>query len=148
MSSERFVFTQYCDDVRQEVGDKVSLMGCYGGDLIVSQPSGVVVLPKLCAQVRVVSPIERPFRFVIFRAMLNDEVLAELRAPESPDQELPAPPAVPDARTVAVNAILTFVPMVIGEGNASLRVVVETEEGVIQGNALRLIVKRESLVKH
>ena len=47
-----------------------------------------------------------------------------------------------------MTAVLTFVPLVIGEGNASLRVVVETEEGIIQGNALRLIVNREPLVKH
>ncbi len=47
MGIDRFVSSQFCDDVRHEIGGKYSLIGCYGGYLQVSPiPS---VLPKLCA---------------------------------------------------------------------------------------------------
>ena len=35
MTQHRTVIAQFCDDVRQEIGNKFSLMGCYGTDLYV-----------------------------------------------------------------------------------------------------------------
>jgi hypothetical protein len=35
MTAHRSVIAQFCDDVRQEIGNKFSLMGCYGSDLYV-----------------------------------------------------------------------------------------------------------------
>jgi hypothetical protein len=36
-----------CDDIRQEVGNESSLMGCYGVSMVLTDFP--VVLPKLCA---------------------------------------------------------------------------------------------------
>lgn len=36
----------YCDDIRLEVGNKISLIGIYGSDLVV--PETPTVVPKLC----------------------------------------------------------------------------------------------------
>ena len=148
MTSERFVLTLYCDDIREEVGGKISLIGCYGSELVVSQPAGPVVLPKLCAHVRIVTPIDRPIRRVTIRALVNGEILAEVNAPGSSGTELPAPAITADARTQSVNAMLVFAPFVVGETDGVLRVVVETEEGLIEGNGLRLVVQRPSVGAH
>lgn len=43
---DRVLHTIFCDDVRNEVGGKLSLMGCYSGEL--SVPSFPMTLPKLC----------------------------------------------------------------------------------------------------
>jgi hypothetical protein len=59
MTGKRTVIAQFCDDVRQEIGNKFSLMGCYGTDLYV--PAFPFTLPKLCAFVHVRTPRERPF---------------------------------------------------------------------------------------
>jgi hypothetical protein len=48
MTAQRTVIAQFCDDVRQEIGNKFSLMGCYGSDLYV--PAFPITLPKLCAR--------------------------------------------------------------------------------------------------
>ena len=57
---DRFVHTIFCDDLRQEVGNKVSFMGCYQGELFV--PFVPLLLPKLCVYVTVSTPVERPLR--------------------------------------------------------------------------------------
>ena len=49
----------YCDDIRQEVGNKFSYMGVYSSELIV--PSTPVLLPKLCIAVKVSTDIGDPF---------------------------------------------------------------------------------------
>ena len=46
MTENRTVIAQFCDDFRQEIGNKFSLMGCYGTDLYV--PQFPITLPKLC----------------------------------------------------------------------------------------------------
>jgi hypothetical protein len=48
MPSERFATCLFCDDIRQEVGSKVSFMGVYGPDMIFApDPSeGPLVVPR------------------------------------------------------------------------------------------------------
>ncbi len=58
--SDVAVFCQYCDDIRLEVGNKVSLMGLYAGEALL--PQIPAVLPKLCALVACKAPIDKPFR--------------------------------------------------------------------------------------
>lgn len=43
----RYVHAIYCDDIRQEVGGKITLVGIYAGQCLV--PSIPCALPKLCA---------------------------------------------------------------------------------------------------
>ncbi len=78
MTHHRTVIAQFCDDVRQEIGNKFSLMGCYGTDLYV--PSFPITLPKLCVFVHVRTPREQPFRRLTLRLMRGAEVLSELEA--------------------------------------------------------------------
>ncbi len=49
-------YTIFCDDLRQEVGNKVSYMGVYQGMMFV--PAFPVALPKLCAAVTARFPRE------------------------------------------------------------------------------------------
>jgi hypothetical protein len=54
MTSNRISIAKFCDDVRQEIGNKFSPMGCYGTDLYV--PAFPIMLPELCAFVHVRAP--------------------------------------------------------------------------------------------
>jgi hypothetical protein len=58
-------FSVFCDDIRQEVGGKITLVGAYAGELIVfGEPSSI--LPKLSALVVVrFSPDDLPGPFKI-----------------------------------------------------------------------------------
>jgi hypothetical protein len=50
----------FCDDIRLEAGGKVSYMGIYGNDMLISGPSPVL-LPKLsiAAHIQIPSSLER-----------------------------------------------------------------------------------------
>ena len=80
---ENYVHTIWCDDIRQEVGNKPSFMGTYTGAMLL--PALPYVLPKLCAQIWVVSPIERPLNQVLLRVLRSDgEIIAEFTLVEQP----------------------------------------------------------------
>jgi hypothetical protein len=46
----------YCDDIREELGNKYSLMGVYASDLLV--PELPAVISRLCVAVRLAIPIK------------------------------------------------------------------------------------------
>lgn len=131
-----FVDVIYCDDVRQELRNKFTLVGCYGPDLIVQKPeSPPVVLPRLCAFVRVVTDAERPFKSLVIRAFVADELLGQLEVPVGATE----PPAEDTGPSVIVtHAVLNFVPFTVNDPPGILRVEVETDSGTIRGQGLRI----------
>ena len=132
MPEARFVFAQFCDDVRHEIGNKFSLMGCYAGELIVDKLP--TVLPKLCTQINVLTPTDRPFSRLLIRATLNSELLAEL---EYPEDQLVVKNPMSESRWLGVMAIMAFGPLAISEP-CKLSIEAETEEGILLGNALSI----------
>lgn len=136
MNDDRYVVSDFCDDVRQEAGNKISLMGCYAGDMIFEKFPAV--LPKFCVRVRAITPLSKPFLKLIFRALLNDELLFEMES--LPDQlaALMAFSPKPGSEKASANAIMAIAPFVVN-GPGRLRIVVETEEGEIKGGFIDLI---------
>ncbi|WP_138918875.1 hypothetical protein [Nitrospirillum viridazoti] len=51
----------FCDDARQELGHKVSLMGIYTGDMVI-EGKAPVSLPKLCIAIWVNLPKDKKFK--------------------------------------------------------------------------------------
>lgn len=127
MTSNRIVIAQFCDDVRQEIGNKFSLMGCYGTDLYV--PSFPIRLPKLCAFVHVRTPREQPFERLTLRLVRADEVLSELVA--NPEKLNAGDPPPAWARWLSMTGILAVTPFQAG-GPCRLQVLAETESGTLE----------------
>ena len=127
-NADRFLTATYCDDIRQESGNKLSLMGCYQGELIVSKVP--VALPKLCVYASVWTPKEQPFKSLIIRIVQGDDV--ELARIELPEAGLAEAAQIRDetATKNAVSTAIAFAPFVI-EKSTSLRLVATTEEGEI-----------------
>jgi hypothetical protein len=126
--AERFISTQFCDDIRQEVGNKLSFMGCYNG--LIQLQRVPATLPKLCALVKVYTPLERPFTQLTVRVSRGEEVLAELKfAPENLTAET-QPPA--GSQWQMVIGGLVMAPFHV-EASCTLRVEAETEEGILHG---------------
>jgi len=71
----RQVQTLFCDDIRQEVGGKLTYVGAYAGSLLVS--SFPAVLPKFCVAVSVVAQSLEPGSGLVLRILRDDTVLAE-----------------------------------------------------------------------
>ena len=127
MTAQRTIIAQFCDDVRQEIGNKFSLMGCYGTDLYV--PSFPMTLPKLCAFVYVRTPREHPFEQLALRLVRGSDVLSELVA--NPEK-LNAGDTPPEwARWVSMTGILAVTPF-HASGPCRLQVLAETESGTIE----------------
>src|SRR5260221_12989855 len=53
-------FTIFCDDIREEVNGKVSLIGCYGADLRILGNQFPILLPKLGFHITVRVPSDGP----------------------------------------------------------------------------------------
>jgi len=71
----RQISTIFCDDIRQEAGGKLSLMGVYSGVMFV--PDFPIILPKLCISITAVTPSKNPFKKISFKIFKADDVLAE-----------------------------------------------------------------------
>ena len=59
MSIPRHLEVIFCDDIKEEVGNKLSFMGVYSADLTV--PVVPIILNKLCTVVRAVADKSEPF---------------------------------------------------------------------------------------
>lgn len=75
MSFEPFMWATFCDDIRQEAGNKLSYMGIYGSNLVV--PSFPATLVKLCCVLTVKAPANSPPKQVIFKLLRDDETIFE-----------------------------------------------------------------------
>jgi hypothetical protein len=133
-NADRFVHAIFCDDMRQEMGNKVSLMGCYQGELFV--PFAPVALPKLCVFVTVSTPIERPLKALTIRVDQGGTTILNIETPNS-DWAQSAPPANEDTTRLLANVGVMLSPLAIAEPG-DIRVVVTTEEGEMLGPRLRI----------
>jgi len=126
MTGYRTVTAQFCDDVRQEIGNKFSLMGCYGTDLYV--PAFPITLPKLCVFVHVRTPREQPFQRLTLRLVRGGERLSELIA----DPEKLNAGDTPDwARWLSMTGILAVAPF-HAAAPCRLQVQAETESETLE----------------
>ena len=137
----RHIQTIFCDDIRHEIGGKLSYIGVYSGRLIVSTLPAT--LPKLCLALKVVTPASQSFRKLALDVFRDDEVIAQWR----PDEAALTEASEAAVETLAdnashelaqiVNAMFVFSPFKI-EGPCVLRVRAETESEALRGLVLRI----------
>lgn len=137
-TSDRVLTAIFCDDIRHEVGNKMSFMGCYQNELFV--PMAPIALTKLCVYVTLLTPIARPVRSLRFRVLMDDD--KELARVEIPDEAFANRTVVSEgaATRTSVSAAMMFSPFTIEKGSV-LRVLADTDEGEVVGP--RLLVKIE-----
>lgn len=135
----RNVFTIFSDDVRHEIGGKVSYIGVYAGKLLAA--SFPVVLPKLCLTLRITTPSSKPFQKLIAKIYKDDELIAEGELPpadlqmQSDVEETENPSSVKKLRAIQMG--FAFAPFVIDEP-CFIRVRVENEGKELRGTGLRV----------
>lgn len=141
--SEPHGYTIFCDDIREEVGNKVSYMGRYIAELVATaRPDGDPLLAKICAAVHVVVP--REFPFARCRLTLLEEggdesrILAEL-AVERPTGIGGDPQ--PDSLFIAGNFVLA--PFAVRNG-AFLRARAYLDDFEVKAGSLHLTVAQQA----
>lgn len=134
----RYLDVIYCDDIRNEVGNKFSYMGIYTRELNI--PSVPLLLPKLCIVVKVVSDINDPIESVVVRVvMLKEHKEIELITTDSLTMPSSTELQGRDNDSTCVLTQMQFVlsPFQIDE-ESTLRVKATTEREELLGVALRL----------
>jgi hypothetical protein len=131
---DRFIVAQFCDDVRQEAGNKYSLMGCYSTDLLM--PAFPFTLPKFCVQVKILTPVEKPFEKLAIRILRDDAPLAEMNIDGAGIRQAEGE-KMPGAKWMVASVILQMSPFGT-DGPATLRIEAETESGVIRSGGFRI----------
>ena len=143
---DRQVSTTFCDDIRQEIGGKLSYMGVYGADMFVG--GFPITLPKFCASLRVTTPADQPFRTLRFRLFRDADLLAEgeIEEPQlmSSQAGLNEVPEI-DRKDMftAIQVMLVFAPLVL-EAPCTVRVRVFTESEEMRGPGLRILLAPQS----
>jgi len=135
---DRQIQTVFCDDIRHELGGKLSYIGVYSGMLFV--PTFPATLSKLCLAMNVLTPADRPFAKLTVRLLKDEDVLVEGTLDDaqlSAAVDLPTEDAMAKDRILALQSIIVFSPFVL-EGPCTLRVRAETEEGELRGLGLRV----------
>lgn len=135
-------YTIFCDDLRQEVGNKVSFMGVYQGMMFVQ--SFPASLTKVCAAVTVRLPRGTAVNSLVFKLLLQDEVIAErsvdpqtLMAKQNKEQGLDA---------LMATALFQIVPFSIEEPAVlKSRVYFDSHELKAGGLGIRLLAKSNDL---
>lgn len=133
----RQVDVLFCDDIREEVGNKVSYMGIYTSVLQVqSMPS---LLGKLCVVVRLQSDLKKPFEQIEIRIVKEKgreevEELLNTGVIQQP-AEIPVLDEWANRYLAQFHFVLQSFPV---EDSFDLRVKVRTESEDLEGPALRI----------
>lgn len=129
----KFVHTIWCDDIRQEVGNKPSFMGVYTGGIVIDQLPAV--LPRLCAWTHVSCHIEAPIKKLSI-SLERDDGTVLIYIPETDFPE-PSEDAIQSEKSLQATMFgVQINPLPIPADCKYLHVIVRTEEETLLGNKL------------
>ena len=132
----RLVVGQFCDDIRLEVGHKLSFIGCYNDEMIVQ--SFPATLPKLAVQAKALTPLRCPFKRLTFKLNLQSNTVAQLDADVAALSQVNERASQgSDTRWIWISAVMVVSPLVVTEAG-ELTLTAETESGPVRGSILRV----------
>lgn len=127
MTDCRYLSTIFCDDIRQEIGGKMSFMGVYGGDMFLTKLPAL--LPKICIFAKAVTPIDKPIKSFGIKVTYGDEVLAEFEPQDIGDIAKYEASILEDKSVMVVGTAITLAPFHIAEpGKLLVHATTESEE--------------------
>ena len=136
----RYVHTVWCDDIRQEIGNKPSFMGVFTGGILL--PAVPAALSRLGVYTWIVSPIDKPIESLQLQVVRDDGlVLAEIKQEGPPHNAIPH---VEDATRQHVVVGVIMGPVEIPEGCKWFVVKVKADEDELEGPKLRITVNQAS----
>lgn len=138
----RHLEVTYCDDIRNEIGNKTSIIGVYSQEMLLNQIP--TVLPKLWVRVVVTTPAKQPIETLQVKILMDDIVLMETGEVISDDMRKTAADAATKVNEVTGENTLSnyelyfqFAPFQIQKpGRIRVRGYTENEE--LKGRALTI----------
>ncbi len=143
---ERYGYSIFCDDIRNEPGGKLSFIGCYNAVMFVGREFPVT-LPKFCVHFYVFSPATQPYTSVVARCYVpgHEQPIAQepIDVPALEDQlelvrNLPKDQPIPPYIVVA--ASLVFSPLEIqAPGMIHIRVAINGSSSELHLGSLKIV---------
>lgn len=130
--SSRYLYNIYCDDIRQEVGNKKTFVGVYN-DTLLSINKDYVFLPKLCIVATFGTAKSDPLKTLKFTIRFNNKVIHEM---SHSDMSLVKEES--EADLLIYGALISISPFSIKE-EGILNVIAETDREEVAGNALKIV---------
>src|SRR5690606_19978910 len=103
----RSVSVIYADDLREEVGGKISIIGVYPAKMVF--PSFPAVLPKLAIFLTATCSAEAPFKKLEVQVHKGEELIFQKSLTDEELQQLASAPAIQDTtelRTIEANFLI------------------------------------------
>lgn len=125
----------YCDDVRQEVGNKLSYMGVYTGELNI--PTAPLMLPKLCIAIKAVCDSKDPFEALEIRILRVKGIEETELLSTGPTVLPPKPSSEGEPRYMIAQFMCMLAPFQIDE-EFLIRIRAKTEREELRGAGLRI----------
>lgn len=125
----------FCDDVRQEVTGKLTLVGCYTDSMVV--PRFPATIPRLCVLARIITPATEPFNEVKVRILQDDETLVDVDIPAG-DYEVEVKAPQEEGAMHVLHAQFALGPLEFTKASA-LRVRAMLDGKEVRGLAIRVI---------
>ncbi|MCK9504677.1 MAG: hypothetical protein M0Q95_10910 [Porticoccaceae bacterium] len=132
--TDRYVHALWCDDIRQEVGNKPSFMGAYVGGITV--PSLPIIFPKLSVYVWVSTPISNPFKTIALRIVRDDGFVLTETPVNDFSQHLIKHPIDENANRIDLMFGMNLIGVEIPIGCKYFAVEVDTESGSLESPKL------------
>lgn len=137
--TERYVHVVWCDDIRQEVGNKPSLMGVYTGGLVV--PGLPFTLGKLIAMIWVVTPVSQPIQRLKIKIVRDDgfilsEIPGDALGPALSIQSAENPLSHPETTSFSISITVSIAGLEIPADCKFIQVIAETESESMEGGRL------------
>lgn len=130
----------YCDDVRQEVGNKQSFIGVYAADLIVDRLPAT--LPKFCVVAMLSTPIAQPFDNLRVRVLMGEQCVFDTQDIAMTPAE--GAQAIAESKTAAepegdmqANIVMVLSPLQI-DNETTLEVVADVDGESMRSRLLRI----------
>lgn len=141
---ERFGYSTFCDDIRFEVGNKLSFIGCYNGTMMI-EGELPLLMPKFCIATVIKTPIDKPFEKLEIVLLLKHEggedelnrIALDLHQLQSPEEAKGAVFDPENPRYLTGNAQLIMTGFPINKAGI-LRVIAETESVIIRAGGLMI----------
>lgn len=134
----RTLNTLFCDDVREEAGNKLSFMGVYSHLMAVQ--SFPFDLSRLFIIMRAKAPQDGGFKALKFVVMINDDTVAEMEVPEAslanPSREYNDIPGVTDTQKYQLLQSIFHMPPMKLESPCIIRTRIITDTGTVRGDSL------------
>jgi len=133
----RYVHAVFCDDVRMEIGNKLTFVGVYQGVIEIQTDTLPASLPKLCVAVSAHTPADDLFERLNLRVMRDDTLLVQAEAPR---EQLVTPLTDKSAKYCTMGIVFTLSPFIVDQ-DCSLRVYADTERGEMVSIGVKVTVK-------